>query len=185
MKIQRQSNQFITTPARVGPIAAIAARAGISTRTFFRYFDSKEQAVPPGHRPLWETLSQFSPSSGVRSNVAAELRILLRSTVLSGVDHAERSLHERIARQFQSNPHLHAVAAVQEAAYAQHLHNRLLELFPRDDALGFRALAESSMALWRTAWWHWGAQLNADAGSDPADSFDAAEAAMRAYPVFL
>lgn len=167
-------------------VGDIAARAGISTRTFFRYFDSKEQAALPAQRRLWEALSGFTPSSPHRVDIARDLRALLRTAAFDDVEDGDDiDIHGRIARLFQSNPHLHAVAAVQEAAYAQRLHERLSHLLPDEDALSLRALAESSMAMWRTAWWHWGLQLNAEADSRPADSFDAAERALREYGISI
>lgn len=165
-------------------IADIAQRSGISSRTFFRYFDSKEQAVLPGQRRLWEALNGFSPTSTNRSEVAQELAALLRITVIDDPDDRESlDLHSRIARLLQSSPQVHAAAAVQEAAYAQQLHERLMTLMPEETALDLRAVVETTMAMWRTAWWHWGTQLNAEAPSGPEDSFDAALAALSENPI--
>lgn len=161
-------------------VAGIAARAGISSRTFFRYFDSKEQAVLPGHRRLWDAVVDFTPSELTPARAATELGALLRRAADGDGDPVEIEEHRRIARLFQSNPHLHAVAAVQEADFGQHLHGRLRLLMPDENPLLLRALAESSMAVWRTGWWHWGTELSLHPDASPADSFAAAEKAMRA-----
>lgn len=161
-------------------VAAIAARAGVSTRTFFRYFDSKEQAILPGHRRLADAVSGLELAQRSMRGAADAVRALLRDAALGEGGVEEIDEHRRIARLFRANPHLHAMAAAQEAAYVQDLHERLIALLPEESPVHLRALTEMAMATWRTAWWSWGEELSADPGASPLDSFRAADAAMRA-----
>lgn len=171
---------FETVGWEATTVAAIAARAGVSTRTFFRYFESKEQAVLPGHRRLAEAVAVVELEEASIPGAIDALRLLLRGAALGDGGAAEVEEHRRIARLFQTHPHLHAMAAAQEAAYARALHERLSALLPEENTVMLRAAAETAMATWRTAWWSWGTELSTDPEASPLDSFRAAEVAMQA-----
>lgn len=161
-------------------VAEIATRAGVSPRTFFRYFESKEQAVLPGQHRLAEAVTVFTPSELTIAGAATSLRAMLRDVALVDGSDEEIDDHRRIARLMQAQPHLVAVAAMWEATYVQRLQERLIALMPDEPPVTLRAVAETAMVTWRTAWWHWGAELSTDSSASPDDSFAAAERAMTA-----
>lgn len=160
-------------------VAEIAREAGISSRTFFRYFESKEHAAFPAQRRVWLAASTFTPTSDAPDAVAEDVTALLRSAMISADDPDELELHRRMARLFGASPKLHVVAATQDAALVLALHDRLTATLPDADPVLLRGIVESAMALWRTAWWHWGTHLDGNDGASPADSYAAAERLMR------
>ena len=79
-------------------VDAIAERAGIARRTFFRYFRSKDDVIFPDHEALLAGVRQFLDAAHGLSPVAAVcggVRLVFRSYV----DHAEVSVERyRLSR---------------------------------------------------------------------------------------
>lgn len=158
-------------------VPEIAARAGIATRTLFRYVDSKEGAALPAQRRLDEAVAHYVPASRTLTGIASEVLTLMRDASV-GSDEETRDEHRRIARLFQTTPALHAVAAAREAALAQRLYARVSEALPDQSPVEVRMLIEATIAVWRTTWWQWGVDLAHDGAASPADSFETARAAF-------
>lgn len=179
-EIQRVTIDLLETRGwEATTVADIAHTAGISPRTFFRYFDSKEQAALPGQRRLWLAVNSFSTEEHTLEAVTLEVERVLRAAMLGSTDSAEIEVHRRVARLFQTVPHLYAVASAQDAEFVRALRERCIALLPDTDVTLLHGLAESAMAIWRTAWWHWGTQLSSTPSALPTDSFSAAIVAVR------
>lgn len=158
-------------------VPEIAARAGIATRTLFRYVDSKEGAALPAQRRLDEAITDYTPTARDLTGIAAEILTLMRDASV-GSDDVTRDEHRRIARLFQTTPALHAVAAAREATLAQRLNARVSDALPDHAPVEVRMLIEATIAVWRTTWWQWGVDLSRDDDASPADSFEAARTAF-------
>lgn len=144
----------------------ISARAGVSSRTFFRHFATKEQAALPGQRRLREAIDQLEVDG---SSAAAALRSVevMAERVIDHEPVDELREHRRIRLLLVNEPDLMAVATVQEQALVHLLRDRLLAGGgPSMDRMTARLTAEVAMLIWRSCWDHW-AEL-AGSGAAPA-----------------
>lgn len=155
-------------------VARISEAAGISSRTFFRYFDSKEQAALPSQRRLWESCVAFTVEHPTYERAKTAIIEMLRSALLGDDGHSEVPMHRRVARLFVADPHLNVLAGAQDAEYVAALHRRLHLLLPAHNSIELRALAEYAMVIWRTAWWHWSTELSEQPAASPTESFELA-----------
>jgi len=80
----------------------IAAAAGVSTRTFFNYFDTKDDAIVPAITwPSGDTSTAQFVEGGPTGDLASDLDLLLRRALESWQTHAERSATAaRLAAQY-------------------------------------------------------------------------------------
>lgn len=159
-------------------VAAISEAAGISSRTFFRYFESKEQAALPTQLRLLRACQEFSVAQPTFEQVSRALEGMLRTAMLGDDGQSEVEMHRRVARLFQVDPHLYVLAGSQDIELISVLQQRFIVLLPAHDRTELRALAELTMMIWRTAWWHWGAELSLTPDASPGDSLDAAVRAV-------
>lgn len=158
-------------------VGQIAARAGISERTFFRYCDSREAAIVPAQHELIEAVTGCEIASGSTSAqifrvLAAECRKLLVAEIRA-------SEYRRISRLIVIEPKLLLAITRQEEAFsaatAQELQRR--GLLPAMPAL---IVGETLAALWRVAWQCFGRAERAGEPADPVELFDAALANLAA-----
>lgn len=152
-------------------VGQIAARAGISERTFFRYCDSREAAIVPAQHDLIEAVTGCEIASGSTSTqifrvLAAECRKLLAAEIRA-------SEYRRISRLIVIEPKLLLAITRQEEAFsaatAQELQRR--GLLPAMPAL---IIGETLASLWRVAWQCFGQAERAGEPADPVELFDAA-----------
>lgn len=152
-------------------VGQIAARAGISERTFFRYCDSREAAIVPAQHELIEAVTGCEIASGSTSTqifrvLAAECRKLLAAEIRA-------SEYRRISRLIVIEPKLLLAITRQEEAFsaatAQELQRR--GLLPAMPAL---IIGETLASLWRVAWQCFGQAERAGEPADPVELFDAA-----------
>lgn len=132
-------------------VALIAERAGVSSRTFFRYYSGKEQAVLPGQHALREALvgMEDQPAgSAVTFLVQALGRVIAN-------DPNSPQEHRRIGALMEAEPLLRAHVASEDDEIVRDVARRLVLSDPaldRDDA---RLIAELAMSSWRVAWTAW------------------------------
>ena len=152
-------------------VGQIAARAGISERTFFRYCDSREAAIVPAQHELIEAvtgceIAPGSTSAQIFRLLAAECRKLLAAEIRA-------SEYRRISRLIVIEPKLLLAITRQEEAFsaatAQELQRR--GLLPAMPAL---IIGEILAALWRVSWQCFGQAERAGEPADPVELFDAA-----------
>lgn len=149
-------------------IGDIAARVGISERTVFRYYASKEHALMPGQQDLIDTLvaseSEHAGASGILGDLLTVCRRLFALEV-------EQSDFRRISRLMVQEPEMLRVATRQERNLVEAL---TAELVKRGSLGQIQALlvAEVVAAAWRVAWQTFARRELDGIQSDPVRIFD-------------
>jgi AcrR family transcriptional regulator len=153
-------------------VAQIADRVGISDRTFFRYYDSKESAALPGQKQLIDALVSRELGQSSSSQILHELIGVCREHFAYEI---ERHEFLRISRLLISEPKLLHMVGRQELNLVAVLSDSLVErkLLDRMRAL---LVAEMIACTWRVAWQCFAQEDRAGNGSNPAGLFDKAVA---------
>lgn len=159
-------------------VQQIAHRAGVSPRTFFRYFASKEQAALPGQRRLVQAIDLLQVESDDMPSVLREVESTLER-VIAREDDPKLEEHGRIARLLAKEPELQAAATAQERALTERLQFRLAEQAGAGDPMELRLIAEVAIAVWRTSWERWGELTAAGESEDPVALYRQSSAALR------
>ncbi|GAA1628820.1 TetR family transcriptional regulator [Leucobacter chromiireducens] len=171
---ERDGLQHMTT-------AQIAADAGISRRTFFRYFSCKEQAVLPGHRRYLDALAEIplpQPGAATPADIVAIIDAV-GDQVLTLEGDPELTVHRRVSALLHSEPELRAYGAAQDAEIAERMAERLTERFPDVSLAELTLLTEVGITAWRHGWIRWSAQAEEPGAETPAESHRATRAALR------
>ncbi|WP_159614170.1 TetR family transcriptional regulator [Glutamicibacter sp. JC586] len=130
-------------------VSRIAQQVGISDRTFFRYFDSKESAIVPGQSELVTALTGLELAAG--ATPASIFQALLQ--VCRDHFSAEIEQHEfrRVTRLMVSVPKLLLIATSREQELVVELSRSLVDrgLVTQMQAL---LIAEMVASSWRVAW---------------------------------
>lgn len=161
--------------------AQIAADAGISRRTFFRYFACKEQAVLPGHRRYLDALAEIplpQPGAADPADIVAIIDAV-GDQVLSFEGDPELTVHRRVSALLHSEPELRAYGAAQDAEIAERMAERLTGVFPEVSLAELTLLTEVGITAWRHGWIRWSAQAEAPGAETPTESHRATRAALR------
>ncbi|MBM7767514.1 TetR/AcrR family transcriptional regulator [Glutamicibacter nicotianae] len=153
-------------------VGQIAARAGISERTFFRYCDSREAAIVPAQHELIEAVTGCEIAPGSTSGqifrlLADECRKVLGAEIRG-------SEYRRISRLIIIEPKLLLAITRQEEAFSAATSEELQRrgLLPAMPAL---IIGETLASLWRVAWQCFGQAERAGEPADPVELFDAAK----------
>lgn len=171
---ERDGLQHMTT-------AQIAADAGISRRTFFRYFSCKEQAVLPGHRRYLDALAEIplpQPGAATPADIVAIIDAVGDQVLMLEGD-PELTVHRRVSALLHSEPELRAYGAAQDAEIAERMAERLTERFPDVSLAELTLLTEVGITAWRHGWIRWSAQAEEPGAETPAESHRATRAALR------
>lgn len=142
----------------------IAERAGVSLRTFFRYFSTKEQAGLPGQRRLLDAIDDFTYSAAEPAFAQVDRMF---EAVLSGAEEDVSLERGRVERLLSADPDFAAYAAAQDHRIAQRLAAKL------PDPL----VAELAVLAVREAWSEWAARHD---DRSPVLAYRAVRARMRA-----
>lgn len=149
-------------------IGDIAARVGISERTVFRYYGSKEHALMPGQQSLIDTLvcseSAHAKASGILGDLLAVCRELFALEVA-------QSDFRRISRLMVREPEMLRIVARQERNLVEALSSALVQRGPLGPIQAL-LVAEVVTAAWRVAWQTFARQEFDGVESDPVELFD-------------
>jgi AcrR family transcriptional regulator len=154
-------------------VDAIAERAGIARRTFFRYFRSKDDVIFPDHDMLLATVTQnLASQAGVSPVVAicAGVRLVLRSYVLDPQVSVQRYRLTRSVPALRDRE----LASVRkyERAFSRYVRERLIDTHPEaESSLRADVIAATVVAAHNAVLREW---LRAGGGYDPMADLEAA-----------
>lgn len=154
-------------------VAQIAERAGVSERTFFRYYVSKEAAALPGQDELIEALVGRDLARNMSpAQIRDELMDVCRAQFAQELENYE---FLQISRLVLREPKILQMVRRQELQLVTELSNSLMErkLLDRMQSL---LVAEVIACTWRVAWQCFAHEQDAGADADPAELYERAVA---------
>jgi AcrR family transcriptional regulator len=134
----------------------IVAGAGVSQRTFFRYFATKEDAVLLGYRELDEAIDSLELPPDPQAALQALLAFHQRHIDMLAQDEADR--YVTLQRLISTEPALRDAVGARELASTERLRVRLEAQLPGDQPLISRLIAEIATAILRVTFDHWRAR---------------------------
>lgn len=149
-------------------IGDIAARVGISERTVFRYYASKEHALMPGQQSLIDTLVGSESAHASASGILGDLLVVCRELFALEV---EQSDFRRVSRLMMREPAMTRVVILQERKLVDALSAALVDRGPLERIQAL-LVAEVVTATWRVAWQSFARDEFDGVVSDPVDLFD-------------
>ncbi|WP_431711264.1 TetR/AcrR family transcriptional regulator [Glutamicibacter uratoxydans] len=149
-------------------VGQIAARAGISERTFFRYYPSKESAALPGVRDVKRALLALELHAGNFREVLEQLLQVCRSCFAVEVEHYE---FRRISRLLIREPELMTTVAQQERELVELLRDKLETQLQIGSMCSLLA-AEIAISAWRVAWQSYARTEVDGTPGDPLEIFE-------------
>jgi len=158
-------------------VQQIAQRAGVSPRTFFRYFAVKERAAFPAQGRVFAMVDAVRLDAGVADAAAAFDAVASAIEGFLAVD-APQGESQRVALLITREPELETFVGTQDGELAVRIRTRLAEIAPRLTSVELHMVAAGVIALWRATWDLWGSAVRAGAPSTPADIFRTARTAL-------
>lgn len=149
-------------------IGDIAERVGISERTVFRYYSSKEHALIPGQQDLIDTLVNAESAHSSASGILGDLLTVCRRLFAHEV---EQSDFRRISRLMVQDPEMLRIVARQERNLVEALSAALVQRGPLGSIQAL-LVAEVVTATWRVAWQSFAQREFDGVDSNPVDLFD-------------
>jgi AcrR family transcriptional regulator len=160
----------------------IAHAAGVSPRTFFRYFATKEAAALVPHVELDERVEHMLTAIGPGRPLLDQLEDVWRE-VLTAFDDGRSEpgrLMLRVRRLMLAEPALRQAAATVDAQRVDDLVARVTSALGLDDDLGPRLAIEASGLAVRVALDRWADAREAGRASDLLETYDDARRHLRA-----
>ncbi|MDO9378380.1 MAG: TetR family transcriptional regulator [Nocardioidaceae bacterium] len=156
----------------------IAQAAGVSPRTFFRYFACKEEAVLAPARDLDEALAVRVLEADTEVELLPEIERAFGEVIVGPVASTPDAVDHmvRIRRLMAAEPGLRAAALAMDGEITARLASRVAERVPSLDPTTARLVAEVAQATLRVAFDEW-----ADSGGevDLADTYRRVRATLR------
>ncbi|MGO1543721.1 MAG: TetR family transcriptional regulator [Gulosibacter sp.] len=150
-------------------VAEIAAEAGISSRTFFRYFDNKEHAGIPGQESLRKRITAFVPSEGSPNSLLQQIEAVFEEEILTAAERNDDS--RRVARLFAAEPALLEAAAAQLQRVSKALQAVLLEHCPSLRRSTTLLITDLAITTWHTSWETLGERIRAGQDITPIENY--------------
>lgn len=149
-------------------VGEIARRVGISERTVFRYYASKEHALMPGQQGLIDALTSVESTHVSADGILDDLLAVSRGLFSYEVEQRD---FRRISRLMVQQPEMLRVVTQQERRLVEALSATLVRRGPLR-ALQALLVAEVVTATWRIAWQSFATEELAGVESDPLALFD-------------
>lgn len=149
-------------------IAQIADAAGVSARTFFRYFSSKEAAVLPDLGRLPQLAKSFVPVDGPPGFVLEQLETLLEAELIRVRQDENQA---RLALLFGREPEIVRILSEEERDTVDLLRHALAEHCPSLSPADGTLLVELAMLTWQLSWAEGGRRLGQGQPTDPVTIF--------------
>lgn len=159
-------------------VAEIAEAAGISRRSFFRYFKNKEEAVLSGHSRYLEAATNLPLEVKHRADAFAAIE-RIGDTVLEQEGTPELEEHRRINWLVNHDPTTRAYAVAQDRVVADLLRDRLSEALPGEALTSLELIADLAVTVWRHGWVRWSTQARAEGTETPGESHRAVRELFR------
>lgn len=159
-------------------VQQIADRAGVSPRTFFRYFASKEQAGLPGQRRLLDVINRLEITDPAPQALLPAIEDAAEAAMSRDND-PDLAEHRRVAQLLARDPDLQTLAAAQEEVLTRRLRGRLAEQLPEHDATTILLAAEVAVAVWRACWHSWGECVDDGSAEDPVEQYQQCRRRLR------
>ncbi|MCI1634602.1 TetR family transcriptional regulator [Bifidobacterium sp.] len=167
-----ETNGFASTT-----VDDIARSAGISTRTFFRYFPSKEDAVLAGNRLLDEAIDDIEFTGSI-SDVLTQLEQVYREH-LKTLRHMDQTGLRSAQCLIEREPALQDASAARDAATLRHFKQRLDRTWPSGNTLAASLAVEVAAATLRAAIEGWRRDTTKQSIDDLISMFDTARKLLR------
>ncbi|WP_052492489.1 TetR/AcrR family transcriptional regulator [Leucobacter komagatae] len=141
-------------------VAEIAEAAGISRRSFFRYFKCKEAAVLAGHSRYLDAAATLPLE--VRSlGDALEAIERIGDVVLVQEGPPDPHEHRRINWLINHDPAIRSYAVAQDRVVADLFRDRLSAALPDESVAAVELAADLGVTVWRHGWIRWSTQAEA------------------------
>ncbi|GAA2828142.1 TetR family transcriptional regulator [Leucobacter komagatae] len=159
-------------------VAQIATASGISRRSFFRHFGSKEEAVLAGHSRYLDAVASLPLEVDTAAGALGAIE-RLGDVVLELEGIPDLVEHRRVAALIAADPAIRAYAVAQDRVIADMLRDRLAEQLPQEELGALELVADLGVTIWRHGWVRWSAQAGSADDETPAQSHAAARRLFR------
>ncbi|MGP6173593.1 TetR family transcriptional regulator [Corynebacterium sp. A21] len=132
----------------------IAELAGISTRTFFRYFETKESAALPSLGALESLFERLSGKIRTIEDVGPVLDVIFHS-VIEELNEEEASATRLFFSLLENDAAIRDAASARDAHIEELLTRKLSARLPEVDTLELRLIVATFVAQSRTVWAYW------------------------------
>jgi AcrR family transcriptional regulator len=163
----------------------IASAAGVSPRTVFRYFATKERAALVPHRDLEDRVEALLDSMRPDLPLLPQLEAMWREVLLAFDDGRSEAGQQmlRLRRLMCTEPSLHLAALGLDQERLDGLVARLVALLGADDDVEVRLVVDTASSVLRTALDRWANATEAGRSSKLVATYDDACRRLRSIVV--